>query len=83
MGVDPATRETREASLRDLISQLRDDADDPQLVAAALVGIRKELRGSSEGPADVVKVRSNFDLQSPTTAAAASETPVPFPNVTF
>ena len=58
MGVDPATRETREASLRDLISQLRDDADDPQLVAAALVGIRKELRAVS------VVIREPYSSQS-------------------
>ena len=65
MGAPP----TREASLRALISRLSEDADEPQIVAVALVGIRKELRNGLDGPADVVKVRIICD--SNLTAAAA------------
>lgn len=66
-GATPASRADREGALRANVSRLSDDADDPQVVASALSAIRKELRGSPEGPEWVVKVR---DTALPTAAAA-------------
>ena len=66
-GATPASRADREGALRANVSRLSDDADDPQVVASALSAIRKELRGSPEGPEWVVKVRDTALL----TAAAA------------
>ena len=65
-GGEPPTREEREAALRETIARLSDDADEPQTVAAALVAIRKDLRGSPDGPAAVVKVRQKRRLSSAT-----------------
>lgn len=65
-GGEPPTREEREAALRETIARLSDDADEPQTVAAALVAIRKDLRGSPDGPAAVVKVRQKRRLYSAT-----------------
>jgi hypothetical protein len=65
-GGEPPTREEREAALRETIARLSDDADEPQTVAAALVAIRKDLRGSPDGPAAVVKVRQKRRLSCAT-----------------
>jgi len=65
-GGEPPTREEREAALRETIARLSDDADEPQTVASALVAIRKDLRGSPDGPAAVVKVRLKRRLASGT-----------------
>ena len=65
-GGEPPTREEREAALRETIARLSDDADEPQTVAAALVEIRKDLRGYPDGPAAVVKVRQKRRLYSAT-----------------
>ena len=67
-GRRPASRADREGALRANVSRLSDDADDPQVVASALSAIRKELRGSPEGPEWVVKVRDT--ALRPTAAAA-------------
>ena len=63
-GGEPPTREAREAALRETIARLSDDANEPQTVASALVAIRKDLRGSPDGPAAVVKVRLKRRLAS-------------------
>lgn len=70
-GGEAPTREEREAALRETIARLSEDADEPRMVAAALVAIRKHLRGSPDGPTAVVRVRRNADFLLRRTAATA------------
>ena len=53
---DPGSLKERETKLRNNVTRLSEDADEPTEVAAALTAIRRELRTSPEGPSWVVKV---------------------------
>ena len=63
MGVKKSTpttvcsRPEHDIALRESVRRLSENADEPEIVAAALCAIRKFLRTSPEGPAWVVQVR--------------------------